>query len=271
MENLDKNVLRLLALDLAMPDILKLCLTSKKFNSEICKNNNFWRNKLYRDYPQTINKFPGKSDFRKIYLSLYNKVKTQYYTIISYNDEIDGKTLIPKFWSYIKKSPLKEEDYDLAEKLYPDFIEREGEDFGFNMIGVFPKGTKIFLAYCDDRDFDFEYGFLSRKEAEEKILDTYKSYLKYIYDDVDFIDGETPKEFYGGTFEEVTERNKKILEREGYLSFFDETNKPINFIIKEFELIDYEEILKELKRTNPNWAKLPKDMINYILKFLPKD
>ena len=40
------------------------------------------------------------------------------------------------------------------------------------------------------------------------------------------------------------------------------------YIVKDFELVDYGEMLQELKRTNPNWKKLPKDIINYILSFL---
>jgi hypothetical protein len=238
MENLDKNVLRMLALDLAMPDILKLCLTSKKINSEICKNNNFWRNKLYKDYPQTINKFPGNSDFKRIYLSLYEKVQTQYCVYISSKDK---NNIVPKFWDYIKEFTLNDEDFDIAKKLYEDFDIREGEEFCFPMIGDFPKGTKIYLAYISDANFDYKNAFLSREEAISSLMKTIHMILEenYITERDFFVEywGE-PEIFYGGTFEEVINKYKKQLEKEDYVGIIFPAYQEdlIYFIVKEFTI-----------------------------------
>ena len=40
-----------------MPDLLSLCKTSKRMNDLLCANDTFWRQKLYKDYPETIGKF----------------------------------------------------------------------------------------------------------------------------------------------------------------------------------------------------------------------
>lgn len=45
-----KDVLTVIALKLEPKDILKLCLSSKRFNTIICSSNDFWRNKLLQDF-----------------------------------------------------------------------------------------------------------------------------------------------------------------------------------------------------------------------------
>mgnify|MGYP003649446826 FL=1 len=45
MENLHKDVLIMLALDLELTDLFNLCQTNKRFNTILCKNDNFWKQK----------------------------------------------------------------------------------------------------------------------------------------------------------------------------------------------------------------------------------
>jgi hypothetical protein len=62
MEYLPKDVLVLLAMEMSYPEILKFCQTNKNINRAVCKNNYFWRNKLYKDYPSLEEK-----DYLKVY------------------------------------------------------------------------------------------------------------------------------------------------------------------------------------------------------------
>jgi hypothetical protein len=41
MENLGRDVLTLIALEMAYPDILKFCSSSSKINKAVCKNEDF--------------------------------------------------------------------------------------------------------------------------------------------------------------------------------------------------------------------------------------
>lgn len=68
---LPKDIQILLALDLDIETIIRLCQTSEIVNKKICKNNNFWLNKLLKDY--NIRK-PLK-DAKKEYLRIDNLVK----------------------------------------------------------------------------------------------------------------------------------------------------------------------------------------------------
>jgi len=262
MENISPDLLQFLVLDFDLESIANLCRTSKRMNTLICNNPNFWRNKMYKEYPTTRGKFPSDSDFRKIYLSLVNRKEEKYYTFISYNNDNQP----PKFWNYIKKSPLSDEDFELATILFPDFEERQGEDFEFEIVGEYPIGTKIWLVYSTDTYDSGKAAFLSREEAIDRVLKVVKSNLKVYFDDEVEFDGKSAKDFYGGTLDEVMEKYKNDLIKNNYLQInMDDT---VKYVIKDFEIVDYKKMLNELKRINPNWRKLPKDLINEILKYL---
>jgi ankyrin repeat protein len=48
MDSLPKDVLAYLVLDLDLVDIFNLCKTNKNINKKICKNPDFWRNKIIK-------------------------------------------------------------------------------------------------------------------------------------------------------------------------------------------------------------------------------
>lgn len=75
MEFLDKNLLRLLAIDLDLPSLAKLCATNKRIEKEICGSEDFWRNKLYKEYPNTRKIFYGKLDYRNVYREFSKPIK----------------------------------------------------------------------------------------------------------------------------------------------------------------------------------------------------
>lgn len=50
-DRLPLDVIRIIALELSLGDIFNHCLTSKRFNTVICNNENFWHEKLRKEYP----------------------------------------------------------------------------------------------------------------------------------------------------------------------------------------------------------------------------
>lgn len=52
LENIPKDVLAQIALELNLEDIVRLCQTNKKFDNIICKSDSFWINKSKKDFPE---------------------------------------------------------------------------------------------------------------------------------------------------------------------------------------------------------------------------
>lgn len=50
MNQLPKDVLVFMALNMDLPEIISLCQTNSTFNKRVCENNYFWLNKLDKDY-----------------------------------------------------------------------------------------------------------------------------------------------------------------------------------------------------------------------------
>ena len=57
----------LLALQLDLPSIINFCKTSKKVNEKICRNENFWKQKVNQDFPGFINR---QNTFKEQYVFL---------------------------------------------------------------------------------------------------------------------------------------------------------------------------------------------------------
>ena len=68
MENLPKDVLFRLALELNLPELLKLCATNKRINSLVCERNDIWYYKLNSEFPgyQMLKPTP-KDNYRLLY------------------------------------------------------------------------------------------------------------------------------------------------------------------------------------------------------------
>lgn len=80
MYKFDKLVLFKIALELDIPDVFLLCLSSKTLNEKICLNQMFWMQKLNRDFNVKIipdkYKLNNSFDYKKYYLHIENLVKT---------------------------------------------------------------------------------------------------------------------------------------------------------------------------------------------------
>ena len=248
MEQTDKNVLIDLALNLDLNSLSNLCKTSKKINEIICANDLFWRKKLNKDYPNTIGKIPNSSNktFKRVYESL---VKKESYIYIIFKSECEDDKP-PKFWDYIKKQRnfypfvkhYMSNKYDeIVKDLYPDFEELCGEQTSFEMVGDFPIGTKIFLAYSDDSDLDLADGFLTKEEAIHSIIHILRLVLNDYEDyreELEESHGKTIEEFYGNrTKEELLKYFENLLNEKEQIQFFD-MNTDVNnwYSVKEFQL-----------------------------------
>lgn len=98
MDTLSKDTLFQLALDLEVPDLLRLCMTSRKLNTYICSRNEIWLEKL-KQFPnyETI---PGMS-LKDIYILNLLKSKLFYKGTIS--ELYSAKLLISDHLKFIPR------------------------------------------------------------------------------------------------------------------------------------------------------------------------
>ncbi|GAG28018.1 unnamed protein product, partial [marine sediment metagenome] len=73
MNNLPKDLIIYYALMMDLPEILSLCLSSKKFNNIVCKNKTFWMNKLIHDYQ--VHNLPKGHTYKSYYKHINEKLK----------------------------------------------------------------------------------------------------------------------------------------------------------------------------------------------------
>lgn len=233
----DKNVVMKLAMELDIKTLKSLCSTSKRMNLILCNNKDFWRNKLYREYPATIEKFPNTANFRQIYLSLINKEKHKYQVLIG---TYENKP--PLILPYVKKD-ITTEDFSVAEKFYPNIFNEAFVDMeSFEIVGNFPSGTKIFLAYLVDYDIGYLKGFLTQTQAIEELVNSISALIEADFDHhqsfeeiFEMLTGvrRTPEEFYGGNLQQVNQKNMENLMQKGYsiIQSYDPRRRPFLFPI----------------------------------------
>ena len=66
---MNKDMLVKIALELDLPDLMNLCLTNPEYNRKICNNNDLWRWKMIKDFPDV------ETRTKERYTLLYNKFK----------------------------------------------------------------------------------------------------------------------------------------------------------------------------------------------------
>lgn len=88
MENLSKDILMLLAMEMDLPSLLNFCESSKKINDKVCKQNIFWKNKLEKERPGLVSLLSIKLfdnvydfDYKFIYNELYKTRLANLYSI----------------------------------------------------------------------------------------------------------------------------------------------------------------------------------------------
>ncbi len=73
MNNLNRDELISLAVELDLPSLLNFCKMNKRTNDKICNNEIFWKTKLNKDFPNFVNR---QNSYKKQYLFL-NKILTR--------------------------------------------------------------------------------------------------------------------------------------------------------------------------------------------------
>ena len=158
MENLSKDILILLAMEMDLPSLLNFCESSKKINDKVCKQNIFWKNKLEKERPGLISLLSVKLydniydfDYKFIYNELY---KTQD------NLSIKWKSNPLEIYGVIKGD--LEYDFDLTP------LQNYTDD---NLLGT----TKIWVAASNMPQYTFDPIifhdiFSARKIIEEEII-----------------------------------------------------------------------------------------------------
>jgi hypothetical protein len=68
LQQLPKDTLTLIALELDLPSLLNFCQSDIEINKKVCSDNNFWRNKLFRDYPNI-----AVNNLKELYETEYEK------------------------------------------------------------------------------------------------------------------------------------------------------------------------------------------------------
>ena len=70
METASKDVLFTIAMELDLPDLLRWCSSNSRINQDVCQNDNVWKSKLLKDYPD-YEEFNLNRSLRETYVFMY--------------------------------------------------------------------------------------------------------------------------------------------------------------------------------------------------------
>lgn len=255
------DVLRLIALELEMRDLLNFCISNKSTYNKIC-NETFWRMKLDRDFPQLWQNLTHRENsYKKLYLFL-RSVLTE-------------ENLLNIIQKPYKASEMSGYRFDDFKDLY-DLLYNTGDDheFGwisypkdenleilrtFNLLnsilaeiipyGYHTRSAVIDLIKNDLLDFynDFTIEFDFNTPFEDRLITVEERLQKYIIDNTDKDIRQQIKNNQEEEVENISEEglyNNKEIEflqilhdaiRIGKLSIFD-------------PIIDYEDLMNKLQK-----------------------
>lgn len=222
---MDRDSLRLIFLEMDLPEIFIVCTRDKNINEKICNSNDFWREKFYKDYPKYKNaEFPYDTDFKHIYKNIKNI--TKYYIPFVYNNGAE-------YFDFIKKTEMDNDDVDLIKEIYDIPEKAIIKETSFYINGDFPDGTIAYYILTSDR------AFLIKEEAIEYIIDKYL--IKIMENDYYKIGKNAFRNTYKvDTIEEaIKEAKEKLFTTEEYhlpAITFPIYRSPVNFTIMPITL-----------------------------------
>ena len=151
MENLPKDVLTLLALEMDLPSIISFCSSNKRINNTICKKDIFWRNKIEKERPiflKTFSNVLNAISFRQ----LYQKLQGENIYTIKIND---------KFYNI--KGNFKEDDFNNINYFEENYFEFLGKRIQI----------EYWLVSTNNHEYTFEKDFIcdTREEALKIVKD----------------------------------------------------------------------------------------------------
>lgn len=216
MERLSRNELFLLAIDLTLPDLVSFCKTSKKINSRLCINEEFWKEKLNKDFPEwhltrNVESIRNLGSLKNIYIFFHgivkqnslgffpkisekcNEIVKRIRNILSYDVLTSSKTKKIKIDTSLQEENLYHIndiifDYILVTlknisqqkyHLYPEDIEKYAPK---NLSDRIEEMLKIVI----EKDF---WNYLV-SDLNKFIYEMYDKYLEY-YTEIDFTDNST--------------------------------------------------------------------------------
>jgi len=174
MESLPKHLRRKIALDLSPKDLIELCLSSKDvFYKEICGDNEFWRLKLFHDYPETRSYFKDliainpKNTYMRLFArvaknieGIYSIKKEPFYYISDPKTRKEVFDYMYKLYNEIRKNiPFKDRN-DLR-----DFLKKLVEKNPFDKNINYPRYLESSKAIRDDLDNIVHYSPLTKYVA----------------------------------------------------------------------------------------------------------
>ena len=146
LEQLPKDVLIEIALNLDAPNLINFCKIQKRQNQAICQNEHFWRQKLLKDYPNYESILSGKwKKFRNKYIRMYKFYQSinswiqdflyrfygesQEYMLCHCNNNInknkyfrDFRNAFVDMYLELKNIDVSPEDYDKYHDTYQDIF-----------------------------------------------------------------------------------------------------------------------------------------------------
>jgi hypothetical protein len=178
---MDKQSWILIALELDLPSILKLCKTNKNIKGFVCDNYYFWGNKLKKDYNFTFTGVPNKNrDPRKLY---------QYIENLKMDEDIQAAEFI------------KEGNDDLAKFL------------------ILTKRKNIFSPYVNVIPSYNESLKAAASKNNVNMIEFLKEHKIKGYDDM-FLDSVIRGAILGGQFKLLEEYIKKLISKRGTFLFY---------------------------------------------------
>lgn len=208
LRNVDKNVLAEIALELDVSNLMKLCLTNKKFNDSVCKNEDFWLKKImidmpgYTNYKEISNSKTYKEAYEKLSLTEINLLVT-----------LDG---------------LKYRDENITEEDEEDEDDKDESEEEYIQIHV---------------EYDFVFRFVPIWEIENTIKGIVRDYIqtkglfgKYTIE----VDGEEVKH-YSGSMEGL---NLSYGKHNLYI-LFDVVGDSLEEDVEEESQLLFEQIIRE--------------------------
>ncbi len=142
MENLPKDIKRKIALELSPKDLIELCLTSKNLYKTVCEDEEFWRIKLFHDYPEVKSYFSNlkiknpKNMYIRIFTELAEEIESLFISRSQYIN-ISNQRTRKQVFNYLYKL------YNEIRKHIPFKNKRNLEVFLIKLIEKYPFDESI--------------------------------------------------------------------------------------------------------------------------------
>jgi len=176
-ENLPKDALFSIAIELDLPDLLALCGSHERIDELICKKNNIWYYKLNQEFPEL--KYSGK-DPKEYYAKSKEIIK----------NHADWKKILPLI--DIEKYEFKQRDspkgkvYALLQSLKKEVLIKIINDYNQESKIIKTKIKKIrpikVLSFLEDTGLVYDAEFIAYYKKLIKELETYIKNPNYTFD-----------------------------------------------------------------------------------------